>query len=97
MNNSVAKILIKNLNEKNFVGYNEVLRNEIISIFVKKIQEKDSFFLYSNLVELLESVENYLDTDDIFIFENFYDICKSEDEPSTISRYLTDVYEKIIK
>lgn len=96
MKDSIKKILKEYLNEKNFSQYNEVLRQEIIRIFVKKIQEKNSFFLYSNLVELLESVENYLDSKDIMIFTRFYDLCKSEYESDELSRYLTDVYEKMI-
>ena len=96
MTNSIKKILKEYLNEKNFLKYNEVLRMEIISFYVKKIQEKNSFFLYSNLIELLENVEIYLENKDIFVFNHFYDLCNKNYEPELLSRYLTDVYEKII-
>ena len=97
MNNSLKKILKQKLNEKDFEQYNEILKKEIIIIFVKKVQEKDSFFLYSNLVELLEYVEIYLEDNDIIIFTHFYDLCKRDYKSEDLSIYLTELYEKIVK
>ena len=75
MEDSVKKILLKYIEEKDFSKYNDILVKEIISFFVKKIQGIDNSFVYSNLIELLENVEIYLDSSDTYIFNYFY--CQS--------------------
>ena len=96
MSEALKKVLLNCINEKNFLKYNELLKKQIIFYFVKKIQEKNKYFLYSNIVELLDCVEMYLSDNDIFIFNHFYDLCKKDYEPEVLSGYLTDVYEKIV-
>lgn len=95
MNNSL-KIMLKNYMEnKEYLKYNELLRQEIISIFVKKIQEIDSSFLYSSMVELLEVIEEKLTEEDSENFKYFYNLFKKDYEPKDLTEYLTKVYKKI--
>ncbi len=95
MNDSTKKILKSCLNKNKFVEYNEILRLEIICIFVTKIQEKNSFFLYSTIIELLENVEIYLAEKDIINCRYFYDILKKDYEPEVLAEYLTDLYQRM--
>ncbi len=95
MSDSIKKRLVEYIKEKNFFQYNDILRNEIIKFYVNKMQEKRQSFMYSTLPELLENVEQNLETDDINNFRYFYDLFKKDYEPIVLAKHLTEVYGKI--
>ena len=92
------KILLENyLEMEEYSKYNELLRQEIISKFVKKVQAKDSYFLYSSMVELLESIEKILSEKEISDFRYFYDLLKKDYSEKELSEILTEFYKNTIK
>lgn len=96
MNSSIKDILKKYLTNKEYDDYNEILIKEITYIFVKKIQKIDENFLYSSLVELLESAKIYLSNYDIEILNGFYMLTKSNYSPEILAEELMKVYNKLI-
>ena len=96
MNSSIKDLLKKYLTNKEYDDYNEILINEITYIFVKKIQKIDENFLYSSLVELLESAKIYLSNYDIEILNRFYMLTKSNYSPEILAEELMKVYNKLI-
>ena len=95
MNNSFKLLLKTYLSNNQYEEYNEILRKEIISMYVNKIQEKNASFLYSNIIELLEAVDRYLDKEDILNFNYFYNLLKQDYEEKYLTEYLTRFYKKI--
>ena len=90
------QILLKNyLEMEEYAKYNELLRQEIISKYVKKVQTKDAFFLYSSMVELLESIEKNLSEKEISEFRYFYDLLKKDYSEKELSEVLTEFYKNI--
>ena len=96
MNSSIKDLLKKYLTNKEYDDYNEILIKEITYIFVKKIQKIDENFLYSSLVELLESAKIYLPNYDIEILNGFYMLTKSNYSPEMLAEELMKVYNKLI-
>ena len=96
MNSSIKDLLKKYLTNKEYDDYNEILIKEITYIFVKKIQKIDENFLYSSLVELLESAKIYLSNYDIEILNRFYMLTKSNYSPEILVEELMKVYNKLI-
>ncbi len=96
MNSSIKDLLKKYLTNKEYDDYNEILIKEITYIFVKKIQKIDENFLYSSLVELLESAKIYLSNYDIEILNGFYMLTKSNYSPEILVEELMKVYNKLI-
>lgn len=96
MNSSIKDLLKKYLTNKEYDDYNEILIKEITYIFVKKIQKIDENFLYSSLVELLESAKIYLSNYDIEILNRFYMLTKSNYSPEMLAEELMKVYNKLI-
>ena len=96
MNSSIKDLLKKYLTNKEYDDYNEILIKEITHIFVKKIQKIDENFLYSSLVELLESAKIYLSNYDIEILNGFYMLTKSNYSPEMLAEELMKVYNKLI-
>ncbi len=96
MNSSIKDLLKKYLTNKEYDDYNEILIKEITYIFVKKIQKIDENFLYSSLVELLESAKIYLSNYDIEILNRFYMLTKSNYSPEILAEELMKVYNKLI-
>ena len=94
--NNPLQILLKNyLEMEEYTKYNELLRQEIISKYVKKVQEKDTFFLYSSMIELLESIEKNLSEKEISEFRYFYDLFKKDYSEKELSEILTEFYKNI--
>ena len=94
--NNPLQILLKNYIEmEEYTKYNELLRQEIISKYVKKVQEKDTFFLYSSMIELLESIEKNLSEKEISEFRYFYDLFKKDYSEKELSEILTEFYKNI--
>ena len=94
--NNPLQILLKNYIEmEEYTKYNELLRQEIISKYVKKVQEKDAFFLYSSMIELLESIEKNLSEKEISEFRYFYDLFKKDYSEKELSDILTEFYKNI--
>ena len=94
--NNPLQILLKNYIEmEEYTKYNELLRQEIISKYVKKVQEKDAFFLYSSMIELLESIEKNLSGKEISEFRCFYDLLKKDYSEKELSEILTEFYKNI--
>lgn len=94
--NNPLQILLKNYIEmEEYTKYNELLRQEIISKYVKKVQEKDAFFLYSSMIELLESIEKNLSEKEISEFRCFYDLLKKDYSEKELSEILTEFYKNI--
>ena len=97
MNNSLILILKNCIENKEYSKYNEILRQELISIFVKKIQEIDSTYMYSSMVELLETSEEYLEEKDILNIKHVYDLFKRDYRPEVLSGHLTETYKIIVE
>lgn len=95
MNNSIKNLLKEYLNNKEYDTYNNVLIKEITYVFVKKIQKIDNTFLYSSLVELLESAETYLSDYEVEILNKFYDLVKSNYPADVLAEELMEIYKKI--
>lgn len=92
------KILLENyLEMEEYSKYNELLRQEIISKFVKKVQSKEPYFLYSSMVELLESIEKNLSEKEISDFRYFYDLLKKDYSEKELSVILTEFYKNTKK
>ncbi len=96
MNSSIKNLLKKYLTNKEYDDYNEILIKEITYIFVKKIQNIDETFLYSSLVELLESAKTYLSNYEVEILNRFYLLTKSDYSPEILSEELMEIYNKVI-
>lgn len=97
MNNSLILILKNYIENKEYSKYNELLRQEIISIFVSKIKVYDSTYMYSSMVELLETAEEYLGEKDILNIKHVYDLLKKDYKPEVLSGYLTETYKVIVE
>lgn len=94
--NNPLQILLKNyLEMEEYTKYNELLRQEIISKYVKKVQEKDTFFLYSSMIELLEGIEKNLSEKEISEFRYFYNLLKKDYSEKELSEILTEFYKNI--
>ena len=94
MSSSINILLKEYLEKKEYELYNEVLIKEISSIFVKKIKEKNKYFLYSNLVELQDSAFVYLNVNLANICRQFYFITREYDSLK-LSEKLMEIYEII--
>lgn len=97
MSNPLEILLENYLEMEEYSKYNELLRQEIISKFVKMVQAKDSYFLYSSMIELLESIEKNLSEKEISEFRNFYDLLKKDYSEKELSEILTEFYKNTIK
>lgn len=95
MSNSIKKVLKKYFTNKEYDKYNELLIKEITYIFVKKVQKINSDFLYSSLVELLETVEVYLNRYEYEIFKKFYTLVKADYQSSLLANELMQIYIKV--
>ena len=93
MNNSVKKELKEYLVKRKFDKYNEILIQEITQIFVKKIRKYESKFVYTNQLELLETVETFLNNYEINVCREFYNSQKSNYEPEFLAEILMEIYK----
>lgn len=97
MNNSIRVLIEKYISEQKYKECNEILIKEIIYIFVKKIQELDNTFLYSTLLELVESAKEYLTADETFILKSFYRILNLNYPDELLLKELIEIYDLISK
>lgn len=97
MNSSLILILKNYIENKEYSKYNELLRQEIISIFVNKIKKYDSTYMYSSMVELLETAEEYLEEKDILNIKHVYNLLKKDYRQEVLSGYLTETYKVIVE
>lgn len=96
MNSSIKNLLKQYLTSKEYDEYNNILIKEITYIFVKRIQKVEESFLYSSLVELLESAKIYLSNYEVEILNRFYYLTKSDYSPEILAEELMKIYNKII-
>lgn len=97
MNNSIRVLIEKYISEQKYKECNEILIKEIIYIFVKKIQELDNTFLYSTLLELVESAKEYLTADEAFILKSFYRTLNLNYSDELLLKELIEIYDLISK
>lgn len=97
MNNSIRVLIEKYISEQKYKECNEILIKEIIYIFVKKIQELDNTFLYSTLLELVESAKEYLTADETFILKSFYRTLNLNYPDELLLKELIEIYDLISK
>lgn len=72
-----------------------ILKNEIIKIFINRIKEKNKNFKYTDIMQLANNIEEFLTNEEINIFKKYFVIINEQNHELYELDCLVEIYNKL--
>lgn len=77
-NQNFINSLNKKIKEKDYFSSIQMLKKEIIKIYVEKVKQINPNYNYTTLLSLLDNIEKHLNEEEFFLFKEYYILTNEE-------------------
>lgn len=96
-NHNFINNLNKKITEKDYFSSIQMLKKEIIKIYIEKIKQINPSYNYTSLLGLLDNVEKHLNEEEFFLFKKYYILTNEENNKLYELDSLLTIYNNLKK